>query len=448
MILTVLSSCSPDKAPVHEVIVIGGGLMGSSAGWHLSGNNNPILLLEMQDSVYTYGSSYGEARIARSNNRGNDIWSYLHNRSVKETQDLVEYLNSTEEGAPYAMDMVYTTSPVTYVGRTRIYERLLASLERQKVTYDMASTPQEGKANYDVNLPDSVLIQREYNQHSGTMNPKALIQLLHRGITKKGGEIRYQTKVTKLQYNEKNQWYEIETKNIKNGKTEVLRSKKIVSAAGPYTGQLLKDIAPYFEDLISPERVFLAFYKIKESAYANLSGDDRAKLRDFYPVINSSKGTRSGSFFSMIEYYDEKDQPIIKIGGHFQRSSIENLDEVWKRELSQEEIDWSLNSTADYMQLLNLPIRKEDFELVNGYSCVYSLTSSEVPLVTPILTKERTPNNNFIVMGGMSGVGAKGAMTYGLIAAEQISGNMAEKDSLYQVTAEAIGFGRLKEVEF
>lgn len=90
LLFSLLYSCSDvsdnSAKGLYETIIIGGGLMGSSTAWHLSDQGNSILLLEKQDSIYNQGSSYGEARIARSSNRGNDIWSYLHNSSVAETQ--------------------------------------------------------------------------------------------------------------------------------------------------------------------------------------------------------------------------------------------------------------------------------------------------------------------------------------------------------------------------
>ena len=419
--------------------------MGSAAGWQLAKEGLSVVLLEMQDTVYEQGSSFGEARIARSNNRGNDIWSYLHNKSVSETIGLIDYLNSTAQGSPYSIEDVYTTSPVTYVGRNSIYEKLFASLIRQKVEYDMAVNTLEGETKYNVTLPDDVLIQREYNKHSGTMNPAALIKLLHKGIIGKGNEVKYNHKVTRISFNGKRQLYNVEVRDLMRNEAKVFSAKKVVSAVGPYTGQLLQEIAPYFQTLITPQRVFLSFLKIKEEVYGNLSLEQKEKLQSFYPVINSAKGTRDGSFFSMIEYFEE-DIPIIKIGGHFQRSDISELDQVWSEKLTDHELEWSLNSTADYMRLLKLPIGKEDFEVVNGYSCVYSLTDSEVPLVTPIKAPDTNmPNQNFVVMGGMSGVGAKGAMTYGLFAADALRNTTSESDSLYFVTAEAVGFKRLQQ---
>lgn len=417
--------------------------MGSSTAWHLANQGESVRLLEMQDSVYTSGSSYGEARIARSSNRGNDMWSYLHNYSVAETQLLIDYLNSQEDGSPFKMEDIYTTSPVTYVGVSAIHDRLLSSLIRQEVDYDMATNPREGKSKFEVVLPDSVLIQREYNKHSGMVNPRKLIACLHEAIKKKGSKISYGTRVTDLRYNKNTDVYEITAENG-TGETEVLKAHQIISAAGPHSGELLRNIAPVFEELINPQRVFLAFLRINADKYNSLSGEEKEKLSSFYPVINSHKGTREGSFFSMIEYYDENNLPIFKIGGHFQRSPIANLDGVWEQEVSPDEIAWSMKSTAGYFKMLSLPIEEEDLDVVDGYSCVYSLTETEVPLVTPILNESGEPDHDCIVLGGMSGVGAKGAMTYGLIAANLMTDH-SPIDSTYLSTARSLGVERLME---
>jgi len=135
--------------------------MGSATAWQLAKQGQAVLLLEKQDSIYQEGSSYGQARIARSNNRGHDMWSYLHNTAVAETQILVDYLQGVAADQGYAIDQIYNTNPVTYVGRQAIYDQLLASLLRQEIDYALALTPEEGQAKFDVQLPQGVLIQRE-----------------------------------------------------------------------------------------------------------------------------------------------------------------------------------------------------------------------------------------------------------------------------------------------
>jgi len=447
LLVILLMNCQSQEAKIHNIVVIGGGLMGSTTAWHLSKYGEEVLLIEQQDTVYSYGSSYGEARIARSSNRGNDIWSYLHNRSVKEMQELIEYLNTNPaNNQSFHITDIYTTAPVTYVGRTTIYEKLYNSLIRQKVDYKMATTPAEGKEIFDVNLPDSVLIQVEYNEHSGTINPKKVINYCQQAVLKKGNAIWYNQKVTSLL--QKEGYYEIQLTNTKTGQEQTIKSKKIVSAAGPFTGQLLKNTAPYFEELINPQRVFLAFLKINKARFESYTPEQKEKVFTAYPVINSSKGTRAGSFFSMIENVDENGFPLIKIGGHFQRSPIQDLTTVWQQDLATKEIAWSKQSTLRYFDLLNIPLKVEELEVVDGYSCVYSLTKTEVPYVTNIPKKDSQEKNpNFVVLGGMSGVGAKGAMTYGLLGANLLLGK-SDEEAGYQTVEAALGFERLlKDLE-
>ena len=45
----VMLSCDNEK--MEEIVVIGGGLMGSAAGWQLSRSGAQVLLLEQQDSA-------------------------------------------------------------------------------------------------------------------------------------------------------------------------------------------------------------------------------------------------------------------------------------------------------------------------------------------------------------------------------------------------------------
>jgi len=436
------SSCSaPAEELIEEYVVIGGGLMGSSTAWQLANEGHSVILLEKQAEIYTEGSSLGEARIARSSNRGNDLWSYLHNLSVKEAEKLIDFLNKADHPNAHRMDDIYTTSPVTYVGRMSIYDKLLASLIRQNVDYKIATTPSEANEFFNMNLPDDVLIQKEYNQYSGTINPQKLIQYLHRAIIIKNGKVEYGQRVEKLTKNSHG-IFEIEVRDQTTNKARTIQSKNVVSAAGPYSGGLLKDVAPYFDTLINPQRVFLAFLKIKNSTYASLSDLDQFKIFDAYPVINSSTGTRAGSFFSMIEYMDEANEPVFKIGGHFQRSDIENLDSIWKKTLTKEEVDWCIKGTIRYFEMLKIPMKYEDFEVVDQYSCVYSLTESEVPFVTHGMGEGGSKDENLLVLGGMSGVGGKGAMAYGKIGADMLL-NKQDNDSMYQVAIDALGFARL-----
>ena len=97
--------------------------MGSSTAWHLSKEGEKVLLIEQQNAEYTFGSSFGEARICRSLGPKNDIWSYLHQKALIETQKLIDYLNE-KDTRTHSMKDIYITSPVTYVLYTSKKKRL------------------------------------------------------------------------------------------------------------------------------------------------------------------------------------------------------------------------------------------------------------------------------------------------------------------------------------
>tara|TARA_R110002073_G_scaffold335859_1_gene529260 strand:- start:4949 stop:6307 length:1359 start_codon:yes stop_codon:yes gene_type:complete len=432
-----LISCQ-NSENIEDIVVIGGGLMGSSTAWELSKYGQNVLLLEQQDSIYTFGSSFGEARISRSLGPKEDIFSFLQQTSIKETKGLIEYLNEGEREVLHSMQDIYRTSPVTYIYTQSQINEVEELLDGQLDKYEYASTKEEAKEKFGMKISDTTLVIREYKEYSGTLNPKMLIKKLHRGIKKSGNRINYNQKVTSLK--NEDGVYRIKITDTKTGANKTILSKKVVAAAGPYNGALVKDVAPYFSDLINPQRLFLSFLKINSDKYNSLTGEQKNRLQSSYPVAYLN----SEIFYSMIEKYDESNRPLLKVGGHFLRTEIEDLDSVWKKELTEQEILWSIKNTADYLTKLDLPIELADLEFIKGYSCVYSLTESEIPYVSQAINHSKEVDSSFMLIGGMSGVGAKGSLAYGLIAADLVLGN-DNKSFMYQKAKSALGSQRLIE---
>ena len=421
-----------------DVVVIGGGLMGSSTAWQLARDGQNVLLLEMQGETYTQGSSFGDARISRSLGPPGDIWGYMHNRTVAEMKELVAFLNENGDGT--TMDDVYVTSPVNYV---RHISRLdgQAWLSEQPDRIAMASTPAEARELFDIKLPADTYIVREYKDYSGTINPGAVIKALHRGTTHAGGRVAYGKRVTGLRRS--GSGYALDVTDVETGELQRIEVPKVVSAAGPYTGSLLQDVAPDFDGLITPRRVFLAFFEVAPDFWSGLIPAQQQGLKDLFPGINSTLQTRASGSFSMIERYTDRGTPVIKIGGHFQRTEIDDLDSVWQQSLTDEEISWAYDALLHHLALLDVGFTKAELLLESGYSCVYSLTESEVPYVTHALLPGGNRDPNLVVVGGMSGVGAKGSLGYGVMAADLLLGR-TESDPVYLAAREAFGFERMR----
>lgn len=430
----ILISCA-SKKEIEDTVVIGGGLMGSSTAWQLSKNGTNVLLIEQQSQDYTFGSSFGEARISRNLGPKGDVFSYLQQTSVNETKNLINYLNDGETTANHSMEDIYTTSPVTYIYSATQQNDVENLLHGQTIDYQYATNPYEAREKFGMQVSDDTLVLREYKEYSGTLNPQVLIKKLHQGVIKSGSNVSYNQKVTRLE--KVNGIYEIDIIDTKTNVTKTIWSKNVIAAAGPYNGRLVKDIAPYFSDLIHPKRLFLSFLKIKADKYDSLTLEQKSRLHSSYPVAYLN----AEIFYSMIEKFDEDNRPLLKVGGHFLRTDISDLDKVWEQELTPQEIFWSKSNTADYLRKLDLPLTESDLIYHSGYSCVYSLTESEIPYVTPLINHDRT-DPSFALIGGMSGVGAKASLAYGSIAADIVLGN-DNNSFMHQKAKSSLGAERL-----
>jgi hypothetical protein len=70
------------------------------------------------------------------------------------------------------------------------------------------------------------------------------------------------------------------------------------------------------------------------------------------------------------------------------------------------------------------------------------LTESEIPYVANIISEDGEVDPDFVLVGGMSGVGAKGTLTYGLIAANLLL-QKTDSSVMYQTAVQALGTERL-----
>lgn len=402
--------------------------MGSAAAWQLSQYGEKVLLIEQQRSNYKTGSSYGDSRIARSLGPEGDIFSYIQNKSVSEAKRLISFLNTSGNDAMHSMEDIYTTSPVTYVFDETGCEALKALChEKQTDTYELASSASAYEV-FGMTIPEPNTVIREYGAYSGTINPKVLISKLHAGIRQYKNRLLFEHKIVDISLTDTG--YQIETLHLGTNQTKTFVAEKLVVAAGPFTGKVLNDFAPDFKELIVPKRVFSTFFKIKTSIYQAYTDEEKNKIRRSQPSFFQY----DNMFYSMIDRMDDDGTPVFKTGGHAIHDPIENLDACWEILPSVENIEWSRERMYRYLKMLNIPLKKEDIEYIHGQSCVYSLTATGIPLVTSV---KREINNSLVVMGGMSGIGAKGSLCYGLIAANLLLGKK-EDDPMYIKTADAL----------
>ncbi len=218
--------------------------MGSACAWELSAAGEDVLLLEQQDSIYTYGSSQGEARISRSLGAKEDLFSWLQQTSVKEVEKLLLYLNEVDGPGTHSMEDIYTTSPVTYLFYDSQKETIDSLLDGQADPHEVAHGAAEAQTRFGMQVPDSVTVIREYKPYSGTMNPRVLISKMQQGVRKKGNRIRYHSKVTRL--TKKEGYYELEVTDTHSGETSLLKATKSGFRGRAVYGRIIKGGGPLF----------------------------------------------------------------------------------------------------------------------------------------------------------------------------------------------------------
>lgn len=418
---------------MENIIVIGGGLMGSSVAWKLAEEGEKVMLIEQQGKNYTQGSSYGTARISRSLGPKKDVFSFVHNRTVKEVKKLIRFLNKDKTPKKHKMEDIYNTSPVSYLYQKDQYQKIeKLRYKKQKHDYKKAAGDAAFR-KFGVTLGEDQVLIRECKAYSGMLNPMELIKKLQLAISKKGGQIKYKAKVVSLI--KKEGVFEVRILNLKTNKTKTILTKKVVVAAGPYTVRLLKDFAPYLKKIITPKKVLLSYFKIAEKRYQQLSEKEKQSILAAQPMFSQT----GKAYFSMIEKMDKNGNPIFKIGGHKIRRNIIDLDAVWNLKARKKEVKWAKKQFRKNLEMLEIFFKKKDIELVDTYNCVYSVSSTEIPLVTNILNEFGAVDKDIVVIGGMSGVGAKGCLGYGVIGAHLILGKQGETSKIYRKAVKAFG---------
>ncbi|MFK7771268.1 MAG: FAD-dependent oxidoreductase [Saprospiraceae bacterium] len=425
---------------MENIIVIGGGLMGSSVAWQLSQYGEKVLLLEQQDTKYQTGSSFGKARITRNLGTKNDIFSYVQESTVKEVHKLLDYLNGIDQSKKHKISEIYSKSPVNYIYNKNYPQELNKLKFKGKKKYYKKASGDAAFRKFGITLPSKQLLIRESKKYSGTFNPKKLIAKMQLGIKKYENQIRYNSRVIRI--SKKNNYYELKVKNTRTNEIAILQTKKIVVAAGPYSVPLIKKMAPYFKRLITPKKILLSYFQIKKKVFNNLTSRDKKVLKKAHPIFDQN----GKMYFSMVEKYDKNGNPIFKVGGHYLRGNIPNLNSVWSERPRKKIKKWNKKHFKKYIQMLEIPIRKSEIKLVEQNTCVYSVSKKEIPYVTNLVSKNHLINNDIVFVGGMSGIGAKGCLAYGMIAADLITGtNNVSK--MYQKTKRKLGNERLlKEI--
>lgn len=419
---------------MENILVIGGGLMGTAVTWKLADRGAKVTLLEQQGETYLNGSSYGTSRISRSLGPKKDVFSCVHNKTVKEVKKLIAFLNDTSPKATHKMEDIYTTTPVSYLYEKKDYAKIKKlRYKKQRNDFRMASQHSAFR-KFGITIPDNTIIVREKRKYSGTLNPTELLKKLRTGIKKKGGTIKFENQV--IGFVKNNDIFEVSVKNLKTKKTTIIKAKKVILAAGAYNIEILKDFAPYLNKLITPKKVAQSFFKIKDERYKALTASEKEALQNGLPFFSQI----GKEFFALFTKPSEKGKsPIIKAGGHQKRRNIHDLEEIWNTTPQKKERKWIKKQFRKHLKMLEIHVTKKEIETVESYNCVYSETRTRQPIVSHIFDQHGSLDNSIALVGGMSGIGAKGCLGYAILASDLMLGKAGKVTKMYKKQLKTFG---------
>ena len=219
-----------DATPIHDIFVIGGGINGCGTARDAAGRGYSVFLAEMRDLAS--GTSSFSTKLIHGGLR---YLEYYEFRLVRESLMEREVLWKSAPHIIWPMRFVLPYAKglrPAWLIRLGLFlydhiggRRLLPPTR----TLDMRSDP-AGK-------PLKPLFTRAFEYSDGWVNDARLVVLNARDAADRGATIRTRTKVVSAR-REAGNWI-VTIEDLRNGKTEEVRARMIVNAAGPWVDRVL-----------------------------------------------------------------------------------------------------------------------------------------------------------------------------------------------------------------
>ncbi|GAA3595403.1 N-methyl-L-tryptophan oxidase [Kineosporia mesophila] len=207
-----------------DVIVIGGGAMGSAAAWQLAGRGLDVLLLERFEPGHTQGASHGASRIFRLSypdplhiglaRRAGELWRELEGESGVA---LLSVTGGVDHGGSPALD------------------RLCAGLEAEGVESHWLDAAEAEDRWPGMRVDTRAL----YHPDSGRLHADRAVSALQSAAGERGAVVLHRTRVQRIRVIDDG-CVEVETEPDRRP----LRARRVVVAAGAWTEHLLAGLVP------------------------------------------------------------------------------------------------------------------------------------------------------------------------------------------------------------
>lgn len=217
---------APGTPRQTDVVVVGGGVMGSAAAWALARRGVGVVLLERFGPGHAFGASHGSARIYRS------TYAQPHHQAlVAEARQLWAELEA-ETGTTllHPASGVSTAGPS---GEARLRE-VAAAMEVSGVPHEWLSAAEAGDRWPGMRFPGPVL----HEPHTaGRLDADAAVTALEHAAGQHGAVVRHHRRVTAVEADG-------DGVLVRSAAGAAIRARTAVVAAGAWTADVLGDLVP------------------------------------------------------------------------------------------------------------------------------------------------------------------------------------------------------------
>ncbi|CAI9109362.1 OLC1v1009173C1 [Oldenlandia corymbosa var. corymbosa] len=382
----------------YDVIVVGAGVMGSSAAYQIAKRGKKVLLLEQFDFLHNRGSSHGESRTIRVT-YAKDYYPKMVLHSEK----------SWEEAEAEVGYKVYFKTPQFDLGPkdSKSLQSVISCCRKNSIPariLDHDEVIKEGWGKFQLSDEDWIGV---VNEHGGVIRPTKAVSMFQTLAFKYGALLKDNSEVVDIKRDDSNGGILVRTKD-----NQTFRGRKCVVTVGAWMQKLVQKVSDK-KLPIQPLQIAAYYWKIREGH------EDDFKIENGFPTFGSYGephifGTPSLEFPGLIK--------ICLHGG----DPCDPDNRAWTEVNSVAIIaikEWIQSRLGDLVDAVNGPVIAQP--------CMYSMTPDE-DFIIDFLGGEF--GNDLVVAGGFSGHGFKMAPIIGKILAElAVDGKLVDVNSIVEL---------------
>jgi sarcosine oxidase len=204
-----------------DVVVIGGGAMGSAAAWHLAGRSRDVLLLERFAPGHTEGASHGASR--------NFNQAYSDSTYVPMLAEALPLWRELEDESGVAL--LETTGIVNH-GANPAFDKVHDALHSAGIPAEFVALDDAAERWPGIRFDSRVL----FAPQSGRLNADRSVAALQSGAVARGAQVRHGARVTNLRVRGDD---EVHVTFESSGSAETVVARRVVVSVGAWTSKLL-----------------------------------------------------------------------------------------------------------------------------------------------------------------------------------------------------------------